>query len=275
MLSLSRKRAAKLTAVAVILVSLFGVTTYYAIPDDPRTKTIAFALGPTSMNSINSSVYSLATVVNVTFQNGTIWESVWHLEDPLRARYEINSTDITQIVILPCPAYGGGLDLEEHCLLTLQYAFDWKIYTSLAREEPIDLGLLDVANYTFSHYSANYKPENLTPIPTLNYTLQVNTTGYWDMGMPPPLYGPWTWRIDDARIQNIISNATNPAEVNFDIDILVNLYYQITTDSGTQSGYATVAWAGRWATLQLFHDGNQLLGFRYSCSDIGLRMMAS
>jgi len=269
-LSLSGKRAAKLTAIAVILVSLFAATLYYAIPDGPRTKTIAFALGPTLMNSINSSVYSLATVVSVTFQNGTVWEPAWYI-DPA----QINSTDITQIVILPCPSYGGGLDLEEHYLLTLQYAFDWKIYTSLAKEEPIDLGLLDVANYTFSHYSANYKPENLTPIPTLNYTLQVNTTGYWDIGMPPPLYGPWTWWIDDARIQNIISNATNPAEVNFDIDITVNVYYQIMTDRATQSGYATVAWSGRWATLQLLHDGDQLLGFRYKSLDIGLRMMAT
>jgi len=227
------------------------------------------------MNSINSSVYSLRTVVNVTFQNGTVWEPLWPPEDENPA--EINSTDIAQIVILPCPAYGGGLDLREHYLATLQYAFDWKIYTSLAGEEPIDLGLLDVANYTFSHYQANYRPpENFsTPIPTLNYTLQVNTTGYWDIGMPPPLYGPWTWRIDAARIQNIVSNSTNPAEVYFDIDITVNLYYQIMTDSGTQSGYATVAWSGRWATLQLLHDGNQLLGFRYSGLDIGLRMMAS
>lgn len=271
----SGKRTLKLTALAVILVSVFAATTYYAIPDSYHAKSIAFALGPTSMNSINSSVYSLRTVVNVTFQNGTVWEPLWPPEDENPA--EINSTDIAQIVILPCPAYGGGLDLREHYLATLQYAFDWKIYTSLAGEEPIDLGLLDVANYTFSHYQANYRPpENFsTPIPTLNYTLQVNTTGYWDIGMPPPLYGPWTWRIDAARIQNIVSNSTNPAEVYFDIDITVNLYYQIMTDSGTQSGYATVAWSGRWATLQLLHDGNQLLGFRYSGLDIGLRMMAS
>jgi len=273
MLSQSGKKAAKLTAIAVILVSLFAATTYYAIPDSNHTRSIAFALGPTSMNSINSSVYSLATLVNVTFQNGTLWDSVWHPENANPA--EINSTDITQIVILPCPSYSGGLGLKEPYLATLQYAFDWRIYTNLAGEKPIDLGLLDVVNYTFSFYEANYRPPENLSAPTLNYTLQVNTTGYWDIGMPPPFYGPWTWRIDAARIQNIISNATNPAEVNFDIDITVNVYYQIMTDRATQSGYATVAWSGRWATLQLLHDGDQLLGFRYRCSDIGLRMMAS
>jgi hypothetical protein len=218
-------------------------------------------------------VYSLVTDVNVTFQNGTFWDSVWHPENMSEA--EINSTDITQIVILPIPSYSGGLDLEEPYLVALQYAFDWRISTSLAGEKPTDLGLLDAVNYTFSYYGGDYRPPENFSVPTLNYTLQVDTTGYWDIGIPPPFYGPWIWRIDPARIQGIISNATNPAEVNFDIDITVNVYYQIMTNLATQSGYATVTWSGRWATLQLLHDDDQLLGFRYKCSDIGLRMMAT
>jgi hypothetical protein len=260
-----------LTGLAIVLVCAFAASLYYVIPDSPGAKSIAFALGPSSMEPVNSSVYSLGTITNVTFQNETVWE----ISGYPNIATEFNSTDITGILVMPLPAYGGGLDLKEHYLLTLQYAFDWKIYTSLASEDPIGLGLLDVANYTFSHYQANYQPKNIPPIPTLNYTLQVSTTGYWDIGMPPPFYGPWTWRIDSDRIQNIISNAASPAEVNFDIDITVNLYYKITTDSGTQSGYATVTWAGRWATLQLLHDGDQLLGFRYADSDISLTMMAS
>jgi hypothetical protein len=272
MLSTPTKKAIKLTGLAIVLVCAFAASLYYVIPDSPQAKSIAFALGPSSTSSVNSSVYSIGTIMNVTFQNGTVWQISGHpnISD------EFNSTDITQILVLPLPAYGGQLDLEEHYLLTLQYAFDWKIYTSLESETPIDLGLLDVVNYTFSHYQANYPPQaNTPPLYPLNYTLQVSTTGYWDIGMPPPFYGPWTWQIDAARIQNIISNATDPAEVNFDIDITVSLYYRITTDSGTQSGYATVTWAGRWATLQLLHDGDQLLGFRYSDSDISLTMMAS
>ena len=211
--------------------------------------------------------------MNVTFQNGTVWDSIWQPEKTNSA--EINSTGITQIVIFPAPSYSGGLDIKEPYIVALQYAFNWRISTSLADEQPMDLGVLDMVNYTFSLYEANYQPPENFRTPKLNYTLQVNTTGYWDIGMPPPFYGPWTWRIDTSRIQNIISNATSPAEVSFDLDITVNVYYQIITNRATQSGYATVAWSGRWATLQLLHDGDQLLGFRYRYSDIGLRMMAS
>jgi hypothetical protein len=273
MLSTQIKKAVKLTVLAIVLVCAFAASLYYMVPDVPFAKSIAFALGPSSMESENSSVYSLGTVMNVTFQNGTVWEISGY---PNIAK-EFNSTDITGILVLPLPSYGGQLDLKEHYVLALQYAFDWKIYTSLAGENPIDLGLLDVVNYTFSHYQTNWSPPPgyLPPIYPLNYTLQVSTTGYWDIGMPPPFYGPWTWRIDAARIQNLISNATNPVEVNFDIDITVNLYYKITTDSTTQSGYATVSWAGRWAKLELLHDGDQLLGFRYADTDISLAVMAS
>jgi hypothetical protein len=271
----SIKKVGKLTALAIVLVCAFAGSLYYLIPDVQPVKSIAFALGPSSMGSrVNSSVYSLGTVMNVTFQNGTNWEISGY---PNIAK-EFNSTDMTGIIIMPLPVFGGGgLDLGENYVIALKYAFDWKIYTSLAGENPIDLGLLDVVNYTFSHYSANWSPPPgyLSPIYPLNYTLQVNTTGYWDIGMPPPFYGPWTWQIDAARIQNLISNATNPVEVNFDIDITVNLYYKITTASATQSGFASVSWAGRWAKLELLHDGDQLLGFRYADTDISLEMMVS
>ncbi len=257
---------------AIVLVCAFAASLYYVFPDAPSTKSIAFALGPSSTEPENSSVYSLGTVMNVTFQNGTDWE----ISGYPNIATEFNSTDIMGMLVMPLPVFGGGLDLKEHYLLALNYAFDWKIYTSLAGENPADLGLLDVVNYTFSHYSANWPPPpNTPPLYPLNYTLQVNTTGFWDIGMPPPLYGPWTWRINAERIQNLISNTTNPVEIDFDIDITVNLYYKLTTDSTTQSGFATVSWAGRWAKLQLLHDGDQLLGFRYADTDISLATMAS
>jgi hypothetical protein len=271
-LSTPRKKAVKLTALAIMLVTAFAAGLYYTVPDSPRTKTIAFALGPSSMNSVNSSVYSLTTGLNVTFQNGTVWESsAWNPE------YSggINSTDITQIVLLPMPSYGGGMDLEEPYLVTLQYAFDWGIHTTLAGQNPTDLGTLKAVNYTFSFYetSNNYPVPYNYSVPYLNYTLGVNATGYWDVG--PLLYGPWTWRIDTNRIHDLITNSTDPAEVHFDLDLTVNVYYQIFTLHATQSGYATVSWSGRWATLQLMHDGDQLLGFRYADTDIGLRVMAT
>jgi hypothetical protein len=269
-----KRRLLMLASLAIVLVCAFAAGVYYALPASPRFKTIAFALGPTGWDTFgNSSVYSLGTIMNVTFQNGTTWE----ISGTPNISTGFNSTDITQILMMPLPAYGGQLEIEEHYVLALKYAFDWKIQTSLESESPVDLGLLDVANYTFSHYLANWSPPPgyLTPLYPLNYTLAVNTTGYWDIGMPPPMYGPWTWRIDSSRIHDLITNSTNPAEVHFDLDLTAHLFYQITTSSGTQSGYATVTWSGRWATLQLLHDGDQLLGFTYKDTDIGLRMMAS
>jgi len=241
---------------------------YLVSPDGSHTRAIAFALGPRSTTPAGSEAYSLTTWLNATFQNGTVWQSPLNPDPP-----EVNSTDITQIVILPEPAYSGGLDLGVPSLVTLQYAFDWNIQTSLAGENPMELGTLQVANYAFSFYSAhNYQVPFNFSVPTLDYPLQVNATGNWNVG--PLLYGPWTWQIDQDRIQNIISNTANPAEINFDLDITVNLYYQIITPNNpTQSGFASVSWSGRWATLQLLHDADQLTGFRYGSIDISLGMI--
>ena len=273
-MSISRRRAAKLTVLAVILVSAFAAAIYYVSPNGSHTRAIAFALGPTSMNAVNSSVYSFAANVNVTFQDGSVWDSVWHPENSNPV--SITSTDITQIAILPAPSFGGGLDLKEPYLVALQYAMDWSISTHTAGENPVDLGSLQVLNDTYSLYiTANgYQvPQNFS-VPELNYTLQVNASGDWNLGPLP--HGPWTWQIGTDQIQSIISHATNPLpEADFDLDLTVNVHFQIMTNSGTQSGDATVSWSGQWATLQLQHQDNQLLGFQYSYLDIGLRMMST
>jgi hypothetical protein len=264
----------KLSALAVMLVSVFAVATYYAIPDSRHMKSIAFALGPSSMNSVNSTVFSLATDVTVTFQNGTEWNPSYYLQNLYQG--EINSTDIIKTVVTPVSSFSGGLDLDEPYLIGLQYAFDWEISTSIS-EKTMDLGTFQLVNMTYSGYVMGNSypiPENFS-VPNLNYTLQENATGYWNVGTPPLFYGPWTWWIDSNRTENIISNASNPAEVNFDLDLTANVYYQIMTNEGTQSGYATVEWSGRWGTFQLFHEGDQLLGLRYDFTDIGLRMMAT
>lgn len=99
MLSTPIKRSAKLTGLAIVLVCAFAASLYYVIPDSPRAKSIAFALGPTSTDSVNSSVYSLGTILNVTFQNGTTWEISGY---PNIAK-EFNSTEISQILVLPPP----------------------------------------------------------------------------------------------------------------------------------------------------------------------------
>lgn len=271
-MSTTKKRSITLIALAIILVSTLAATLYYAIPDNAQARTVAFALGPRSIASTGSEVYSMSNQINVTFQNGTVWQSLWHLEPP-----DFNSTDITQILILPAPSYGGSLNFGTgiQSLVTLQYAFDWNIHTST---NTTDLGTLDMANYTFSFYSSSNHypiPYNFS-VPTLNYPLYVKGTGNWNTGRPPPYYGPWTWQINTDDIQNIIANTTNPAEVNFDLDVTVNLYYTINiANNPTQSGYAKVSWSGRWAKLLLFHNETQLTGFRYSWTDISLQMITS
>jgi hypothetical protein len=260
------------TILAIILVSLFATTLYYGVPQHPQTRSVAFALGPASTIS-GVDVYSLQTLINVTFQNGT---------ELSNSPYGFNSTEITRIVILPIPSYEGGIGLDEPFLITLQYAFDWNIRSTLAGQNSTDLGTLQVANYTFSFYHANSingqsypRPYNFS-VPRLNYTLGVNTTGYWDIGIPPPFYGPWTWILDLNRVYAATANSTNPAEIYFDLDLTVNLNYQIfTLNHDTQAGQATVAWSGRWATLQLFHNDDEFVGFSYQNLRIGLNMMVS
>jgi hypothetical protein len=276
-LSLSGKRAAKLTAIAVILVSLFAATLYYAIPDGPRTKTIAFALGPSldSMNSANSSLYSLIADLNVTFQNGTTWD---FYNSPFGLNYvgaaELNSTDIKEIQLFPFPGYSPGLDIQEPFWASIEYAADWRIPVNLEGESTLDLGVLNVANYTFGFGDAkDMRPPPGYRIPTLNYTLWKDATGYWDLGTLP--YGPWNWHVNSEQIRDILANTTGPAIISFDLDLSMNVFYQITTEDGTQTGNAIVGWSGRWGTLQLLNDGGKLVGLRYSFSEISLKMIAT
>lgn len=272
-LSISKKRLTKAVVVAAVAVSLFAATVYYSIPDTFRMRSIAFALGPNlpnSMNSGNSSVYSLVTELNVTFLNGTVWTSRY----PDASTGELNSTDIKEIQLYPLPAYMGGLDLPEPYWAAIEFAADWGIHTELIDERTVDLGVLNVDNYTFSFCEAGDMswPLNYTT-PELNYTLQVDATGYWNVG--PEIYGPWTWRIDTDQIQDILLNTTGPANISVNLDLGLIVYYQITTSDGTRAGNATVEWSGRWGTFQLLRDGSKLLGLRYSFSDVSLRMMAN
>jgi hypothetical protein len=279
-LSLSKKKSARLVVIGIVAVSLFAAAIYYAVPDSFHIRSIAFALGPNrsnSMNSANSSVYSLIAEINVTFLNGTTY--VTDLNLPTLGAVgagELNSTDIKEIRVYPFPGYSPGLDLPNPFWAAIEYAADWGIRTSLTGEETASLGVLNVVNYTFGFGDAkDMSPPLGYRIPTLNYTLEVNGTGYWDLGLLPPFYGPWNWHMNIDQIQSILLNTTGPASISFDLDLSMNVYYQITTEDGTQTGNAIVGWSGRWGTLQLLNDGDKLVGLRYSFSDISLRMMAT
>lgn len=271
-MSLSSMKVTRSVVVAIIAVSLFASGIYYAVPDNHAPRSIAFALGPgqyPSMNAVNSTVLSLVTWINVTFQNGTVWMSYY----PEASSAGLNSTDIKEIQIFPFPAYLGGFDLPEPWLAMLQYAMDWKIQTGLAANKTEDLGVLDVKNYTFSFFSsADMRIPPNRSASVLNYTLQVDSTGYWDLGTLP--YGPWNWHIRSSQFKDILPDTSEPVNMSFDLDLSVLLYYQVTTQDVTQTGSATVQWAGRWGTVQLLHDGDKLLGFQYSFSDVSLKMVS-
>lgn len=277
-LSLSKKKVTRSVVIPIVAVSLLAATIYYSVPGSFHLRAIAFALGPNlnSMNA-NSSLYSLIADLNVTFQNGTTWD---FYNSPFGLNYvgatELNSTDIKEIQLFPFPGYSPGLDLQEPFWAAIEYAADWGIPVNLRGESTLDLGVLNVANYTFGFGDEkDMRPPPDYRIPTLNYTLAVNGTGYWDLGMLPPFYGPWNWHVNIDQIRSILLNTTGPASISFDLDLSMNVFYQITTAEGTQSGSSTVEWSGRWGTLQLLHDGDQLLGLQYSFTEVSLRMMAT
>lgn len=278
-MSLSKKKVTRLVAVGIIAVSLFAATIYYTVPDSLHIRSIAFALGPyssSSMNSANSDVYSLIAEINVTFQNGTTYVTDLNLPDGPWAvgAGELNSTDIKEILVYPFPGYSPGLDLPEPYWASIEYAADWGIHVDFKGEKTVDLGVLNVANYTFGFGDAhNMNPPPGYRIPTLNYTLWKDATGYWDLGQLP--YGPWNWHVNSDQIHDILVNTTGPASISFDVELSMTVFYQITTEEGTQTGNSIVEWSGTWGTLQLLHDGEQLVGLRYSFSEISLRMMAT
>lgn len=266
-LSLSKKRVIKYVATGIIVVSLFAAAVFYFVPGNSQTGPIAFALGALDSTEPNSTAYCMTFLLNVTFTNGT------SVQNPS----ELNSTDIQQIQFEPCDNYYGCLYLPCPWGCAFEFANSFQIVTGVTGETPLDLGMIDIVNSTFSFYAAN-GTEFLPPgppypaIPTLNYPLQANSTGYWSL-FPCQFEGQWSMNID--QIQSILANTTDPVNIVFNVDLNSIVYYQLTTTAGTQSGSATEQYSGPCATLQLLHDGDQLLGFVYNCSPVGLTMTGS
>ena len=77
-----------------------------------------------------------------------------------------------------------------------------------------------------------------------------------------------------TQLQSILANATDTVNIAFNLDLTSIVYYQLTT-SGTQAGNATEQYSGPCAALQLFHEGDQLVGLQYNSSTVGLTMTES
>jgi hypothetical protein len=148
---------------------------------------------------------------------------------------------------------------------------DWGVRTGLSGEMPEDLGTLDVANYTFSYYVTMDRPIPTTPAPQLNYTLQVNATGNWNVG--PLLYGPWWWQMNSDQIRRTLFNTAEPFNITINLDLSINLYYLLTTNDGTQAGNTRVQWSGLWGIIRPLHQSDELIGFQYDFADVRLMMV--
>jgi len=265
--SLSKKKAVISAVIGIMAVSLFAVSLFYLVPLNSQEGSVVFALGAFDSSAPNS-VYCMTFVLNVTFVNGT------SVQNP----GELNSTDIQQIQFSPADTYFGDVNAPGSWYCIFQFAHDYQIYTGVTGETTLDLGMVDVENSTMSFLSANglMPPANYT-IPTLNYPAQLSSTVYWSSWQaavkPNILESRWTMNID--QIQSILANATDTVNIAFNLDMTSIAFYQLTTASGTLAGSATEQYSGPCATLQLFHEGDQLVGLQYNSSTIGLTMTES
>ena len=245
-------------------VSLFAAFVFYLGPNYSQTGPIAFALGASSSPSPDT-VYSMGFILNVTFLDGT------SLENPA----EVNSTDIQQIQLIPTNTFGGSVNAPSPWACIFQFANDFQISTGVTGETPLDLGMVSVVNSTLSFYSADMPPPfPHVDVPTLDFPLQFNHTGYWNCWGGSPGISSEVWTMNITQIQSILANATGTVNIAFNIDLTTIAYYQLTTPSGTQAGNATDEYTGPCATLQLFNEGGQLVGLQSDCSTIGLTMTA-
>jgi len=265
-LSLSKKKAVKYVAIGIMAVSLFAAIVSYIGPENSHTGLIAFAMGAVNSQSPNT-VYSMGFFLNVTLLNGT------SMENPS----ELNSTDIQQIQFGPTDTYSGSVNAPGTWIATFQFANDFQISTGVTGETPVDLGMVSVVNATMSFLAANEPagwsmPQN---IPTLDWPTQFNSTGYWNCWATSKSTCSEVWTMNITQIQSILANATDTVNIVFNLDLTSLVYYQFTTTSGTQAGSATEQYSGPCATLQLLHEGDQLVGLRYNSSTVGLTMTES
>jgi len=283
-MSFSKKKTIISTVIGVLVVSLFAATLFYLVPNNSHISSVVFALSSNDYPVPRGTVYSLEFSWNVTLLNNTSWPQ----PDNWPAGYlpssgGLNSTDIQQIQFTPLPAYFGDVGISEPFLCTFQFDHNYQISTEVTGETPLDLGMLNVINDTMSSWSAStqstggsdYVKEAQSPnftVPELNYTYQVNSTGYWSSATPPLYWGAVNWTMSIDQIQSILANTNDTVNIAFNLNLNDIVYYQLTTASGTQTGTASVQYSGPWGTLQLFHDGDQLLGLQYDFSNVGLTM---
>lgn len=268
-LSLSKKKVTIYAVAGVLAVCLFVATLFYLVPNNSQMGSVVFAMGPSDSSSPNG-VYSMGFILGVTFANGSYTQNSG----------ELNSTDIQQIEFDPTNAYGGLVTISDPYYCAFQFANDYQIFTGVTGETPVDLGMVDVVNTTQSFVTANKElPPPHYVVPGLpDYVVQYNYTGYWtswETALPPSSMAASRWAMNITQIQSILANATDPVNIVFNLDLTSTCFYQLTTSGGTQAGTATEQYSGPAATLQLFHEGDQLVGLQFNSSTVSVSMTVS
>jgi hypothetical protein len=291
-LSFSMRKAAALAAVSIIAVSLLVGAIYLLIPSDSPISgraVVAFALGTepevleraTALSGIASPAMNIGVVLTIKFLNGSS-EKIWtfgpdYYNGPTNLSIptctgQLNSTDIAGIRVDPLFALhiGGGGPITV-VLTTADYA----IGSDLAGDAIEDLGVINVTHQRHGGVAGIGSQSPFFGRQYLNYSAASDwtNTGYWNdyRGFPKEDTPP-SWGIYDTQIQNILLSASDPAKIIFEMDLKINVDYKTMTYDGnvTSSLNGTAQWSGTWGTLQLIHDGEDLIGLTYNFPNIYL-----
>jgi hypothetical protein len=184
---------------------------------------------------------------------------------------ELNSTNIVEIHLDRTLTLCTGGDSP---IIATLLTSDCTVHSDLVGEIAVDLGVLNVTNERMGGVSSQVSQPPFFGRKYLGYnaTPDWTNTGYWNDYRGFPEDFPPAWQIDSAQIQNILLNASGPAIISFKMDLSVNVDYKSMTNDGnvTSSESGTAQWSGTWGTLQLLHEGDNLIGLTYNFTNIRL-----
>ena len=274
-MSESKKELLKPAILAVIAASLLGTVVYYFIPQGPPFSMVAFALGRnTQVSGDYSTLFVHGLGFNVTFLNGSTIPvyTIFPMDEQGEVNFpevyngEINATDLEKITIYVTEGVGmydrGSLKFIVGCVQNRTINVDL-----LMDEGIVDMGSSKTVGDTWRASFGDVPREELSEFP-LNVTLKESTsTGYWATT-------DFVWEIGVQQLGDILHNSST-ANVTFALDASMCLKYKVVTSEGNVTGDAELQWSGTWGTLQLLHEGDEVLLVRYSFSNIKLNMIVA
>jgi len=291
-LSLSWKRGAVLAALSILAVSLLVAGVFLAIPNGVSTSkqvVAGFVLG--TLDEVQASARSLSGSASVIFIEGvklqvdlsngtslTFWDfgcsslDSWPNFSMPRCDGGLNSTDIIGIHLdlLPTLCIGS----EGSPIITVLLTGNYTVHSDLMDSTVVDLGVLNVSQWQDGGVAST---EDQPPFLGRNYLTyngapQWTCTGFWNDYRGFPQDFPPAWQIKSDQIQSILVNGSDPAVINFNMDIGFSVESRSMTSSTnvTSVETGTTHWSGTWGTLQLLHKDDTLVGLTYNFTNINL-----